>query len=113
MSRSSGRARWLRTRSAGHAFGRRGAEATSTISRPVRRPCYRVGGMPGCWRCRDRFRTATVAAGAARPVELEGELAQPEVPTTPPRPVDVEEAIPELRQYAATATRLHPRPGNP
>jgi hypothetical protein len=34
-------------------------------------------------------------------------------PTTPPRPVDVTELFPELREHSATATRLHPRPGNP
>lgn len=40
-------------------------------------------------------------------------MTQPPVPTTPPRPVDIERVLPELRQYARTATRLHPRPGNP
>jgi hypothetical protein len=33
--------------------------------------------------------------------------------TTPPRPVDVTAVFPELRLYALTATRLHPRPGHP
>jgi hypothetical protein len=33
--------------------------------------------------------------------------------TTPPRPVDITERFPELRDYSATATRLHPRPGKP
>lgn len=33
--------------------------------------------------------------------------------TTPPRPADIAELFPELRQYSATATRLHPRPGAP
>jgi hypothetical protein len=33
--------------------------------------------------------------------------------TTPPRPVDVTVSLPELRAHAATATRLHPRPGTP
>jgi len=33
--------------------------------------------------------------------------------TTPPRPVNITERFPELRDYSATATRLHPRPGNP
>ena len=33
--------------------------------------------------------------------------------TTPPRPVDLTELVPELAGYAATATRLHPRPGRP
>ncbi|WP_431727341.1 hypothetical protein [Verrucosispora sp. TAA-831] len=33
--------------------------------------------------------------------------------TTPPRPLDVTELFPELREHSATATRLHPRPGTP
>ncbi|MEV6770210.1 hypothetical protein AB0N05_16455 [Nocardia sp. NPDC051030] len=33
--------------------------------------------------------------------------------TTPPRPVDLEAAFPELTPLARTATRLHPRPGDP
>ncbi|MEV0136626.1 hypothetical protein AB0H83_50410 [Dactylosporangium sp. NPDC050688] len=33
--------------------------------------------------------------------------------TTPPRWVDLTELFPELAEYAATATRLHPRPGRP
>ena len=33
--------------------------------------------------------------------------------TTPPRPVDIAQLFPELGEYAATATRLHPRPGTP
>ncbi|BEL03878.1 hypothetical protein Q0Z83_020690 [Actinoplanes sichuanensis] len=33
--------------------------------------------------------------------------------TTPPRPVDIAALFPELRAYAATTTRLHPRPGGP
>lgn len=33
--------------------------------------------------------------------------------TTPPRPVDVESVFPALASLARTATRLHPRPGNP
>lgn len=33
--------------------------------------------------------------------------------TTPPRPVDIAAVFPELRGYARTATRLHPRPGTP
>ncbi|MFB7718809.1 hypothetical protein [Nocardia sp. NPDC056100] len=33
--------------------------------------------------------------------------------TTPPRPVDLEAAFPELRPLARIATRLHPRPGVP
>ncbi|MFF5229499.1 hypothetical protein [Dactylosporangium sp. NPDC000521] len=33
--------------------------------------------------------------------------------TTPPRPVDLTELFPELAEHAATATRLHPRPGTP
>ncbi|MEU4237393.1 hypothetical protein [Actinoplanes sp. NPDC026619] len=33
--------------------------------------------------------------------------------TTPPRPLDVLEVFPELREHSATATRLHPRPGAP
>lgn len=33
--------------------------------------------------------------------------------TTPPRPVDIAEHFPELREHSATATRLHPRPGKP
>lgn len=33
--------------------------------------------------------------------------------TTPPRPVDITERFPELREHSATATRLHPRPGKP
>jgi hypothetical protein len=33
--------------------------------------------------------------------------------TTPPRPVDVLDHFPELREHSATATRLHPRPGEP
>ncbi|WP_212823874.1 hypothetical protein [Polymorphospora rubra] len=46
-------------------------------------------------------------------VELENELDRSSVPTTPPPPVDIEELFPELRDYATTATRLHPRRGNP
>lgn len=33
--------------------------------------------------------------------------------TTPPRPLDITELFPELREHSATATRLHPRPGTP
>ncbi|WP_433730045.1 hypothetical protein ACQP0C_02155 [Nocardia sp. CA-129566] len=33
--------------------------------------------------------------------------------TTPPRPVDVAAVFPALAPLARTATRLHPRPGNP
>jgi hypothetical protein len=33
--------------------------------------------------------------------------------TTPPRPLDVVSLFPELAERARTATRLHPRPGNP
>ncbi|MEU4620594.1 hypothetical protein AB0G04_11535 [Actinoplanes sp. NPDC023801] len=33
--------------------------------------------------------------------------------TTPPRPFDVAAVFPELREHAATVTRLHPRPGDP
>lgn len=33
--------------------------------------------------------------------------------TTPPRPLDVETMFPELSGYRRSATRLHPRPGNP
>jgi hypothetical protein len=33
--------------------------------------------------------------------------------TTPPRPIDVAAEIPELADLARTATRLHPRPGQP
>lgn len=33
--------------------------------------------------------------------------------TTPPRPVDIESVFPALASLARTATRLHPRPGNP
>ncbi|WP_225728734.1 MULTISPECIES: hypothetical protein [unclassified Nocardia] len=33
--------------------------------------------------------------------------------TTPPRPVDVAAVLPALAPFARTATRLHPRPGNP
>jgi hypothetical protein len=33
--------------------------------------------------------------------------------TTPPRPVDITSAIPELAPYARTVLRLHPRIGNP
>jgi len=33
--------------------------------------------------------------------------------TTPPRPLDIAIIFPELLLYATTATRLHPRPGNP
>ncbi|MER5981944.1 hypothetical protein [Streptomyces sp. NPDC001787] len=33
--------------------------------------------------------------------------------TTPPRPVDIAALFPEIRPYARTATRLHPRPGAP
>lgn len=33
--------------------------------------------------------------------------------TTPPRPLDVTEAFPELAGFARTAFRLHPVPGNP
>jgi hypothetical protein len=35
------------------------------------------------------------------------------VRTTPPRPVDIAELFPELREHSTTATRLHPRPGAP
>jgi hypothetical protein len=31
----------------------------------------------------------------------------------PPRPLDITEHFPELRDHSATATRLHPRPGAP
>ncbi|WP_426368294.1 hypothetical protein [Streptomyces sp. E-08] len=34
-------------------------------------------------------------------------------PTTPYRPLDITVPFPELRGYARTATRLHPRPGAP
>jgi hypothetical protein len=34
-------------------------------------------------------------------------------PTTPPRPLDVLALFPDLAGHAATATRLHPRPGAP
>ncbi|MFI9200106.1 hypothetical protein [Streptomyces sp. NPDC053048] len=33
--------------------------------------------------------------------------------TTPPRPVDITAAFPELAAMARTTTRLHPRPGSP
>ncbi|WP_189047046.1 hypothetical protein [Micromonospora sonchi] len=33
--------------------------------------------------------------------------------TAAPRPVDIALLFPELGEYAATATRLHPRPGTP
>ncbi|MEV0575850.1 hypothetical protein OG521_25140 [Streptomyces sp. NBC_01463] len=33
--------------------------------------------------------------------------------TTPPRPLDVTAAVPQLAPLARTATRLHPRPGSP
>ncbi|MEJ3749015.1 hypothetical protein WEI85_37830 [Actinomycetes bacterium KLBMP 9797] len=33
--------------------------------------------------------------------------------TTPPRPLDITELFPELREHSATATRLHPRRGTP
>jgi hypothetical protein len=33
--------------------------------------------------------------------------------TTPPRPVDIAALFPELREHAATTTRLHPRRGTP
>ncbi|MFJ6783174.1 hypothetical protein [Streptomyces yangpuensis] len=33
--------------------------------------------------------------------------------TTPPRPVDITAAFPQLAPLARTATRLHPRPGSP
>lgn len=33
--------------------------------------------------------------------------------TTPARPVDIEAVFPELAAHRRTATRLHPRPGNP
>jgi hypothetical protein len=33
--------------------------------------------------------------------------------TTPPRPADVAEVLPQLAPLARTATRLHPRPGSP
>ncbi|MFD3532771.1 hypothetical protein [Streptomyces sp. NPDC058664] len=33
--------------------------------------------------------------------------------TTPPRPADVEELFPRLAEFRRTATRLHPRPGDP
>ena len=33
--------------------------------------------------------------------------------TTPPRPVDITETFPQLREHSTTATRLHPRPGTP
>lgn len=32
--------------------------------------------------------------------------------TTPPRPLDIEAVFPQLREFRATATRLHPRPGD-
>ncbi|MFG2046564.1 hypothetical protein ACGFIW_03935 [Micromonospora sp. NPDC048935] len=35
------------------------------------------------------------------------------VRTTPPRPLDITELFPELREHSITATRLHPRPGAP
>ncbi|ROQ26397.1 hypothetical protein EDD98_6028 [Streptomyces sp. PanSC19] len=34
-------------------------------------------------------------------------------PTTPYRPLDITVPFPELKDYARTATRLHPRPGAP
>jgi hypothetical protein len=33
--------------------------------------------------------------------------------TTPERPVDIEQVIPELSRYRGVSTRLHPRPGTP
>ncbi len=33
--------------------------------------------------------------------------------TTPPRPLDITEFFPDVRDHSATATRLHPRPGAP
>src|SRR5262249_6720429 len=33
--------------------------------------------------------------------------------TTPPRPLDIALLFPELLLYSTTATRLHPRPGEP
>ncbi|AGZ42536.1 hypothetical protein [Actinoplanes friuliensis] len=33
--------------------------------------------------------------------------------TTPPRPVDIAQVFPELREHTLVATRLHPRPGAP
>jgi len=33
--------------------------------------------------------------------------------TTPPRPLDITEFFPELREHSTTASRLHPRPGAP
>lgn len=33
--------------------------------------------------------------------------------TTPPRPLDIAEVFPELREHSITASRLHPRPGAP
>ncbi|GIF04730.1 hypothetical protein [Actinoplanes siamensis] len=33
--------------------------------------------------------------------------------TTPPRPLDITELFPGLREHSTTATRLHPRPGAP
>ncbi|GIE89097.1 hypothetical protein [Actinoplanes regularis] len=35
------------------------------------------------------------------------------VRTTPPRPLDITELFPGLREHSTTATRLHPRPGTP
>ncbi|MGW3897666.1 hypothetical protein ACWD6L_20995 [Micromonospora profundi] len=35
------------------------------------------------------------------------------VRTTPPRPLDITALFPELREHSITATRLHPRPGDP
>jgi hypothetical protein len=40
-------------------------------------------------------------------------LARPSGPVTPQPPVEIEELFPELREHAAVATRLHPRPGDP
>ncbi|WBB97847.1 MULTISPECIES: hypothetical protein [unclassified Solwaraspora] len=40
-------------------------------------------------------------------------MARPSDPAAGPPPVDIEQLFPELREYAATATRLHPRPGRP
>ncbi|MBO3741852.1 hypothetical protein [Actinoplanes flavus] len=34
-------------------------------------------------------------------------------PTTPPRPLDITQLFPELREHSTTSTRLHPRPGRP
>jgi len=33
--------------------------------------------------------------------------------TTPPRPIDIAGIFPELAEHSTTATRLHPRPGQP